>query len=521
MKKIILSILVFMFFITLAGCFSVSTISSIELVEQPKTTYSIGEPMGSFTIKLIYNDGRDPLVISSTNSAITVENFSTEVAGTFTAQIKYISSEYSGAPISFQYTVVDLDEIRGSGTEADPYLISTPEHWNSMDDLGQGKYFRLTNDIDFSGKTLEQFAPKDVLVDGCQKVFSATIDGANYSLKNLNLISQSIPYKYKEIFGFVENFTLKNIDIIFSSSHINGVTGIITAGVGNVLFENVNTYGFIKAAAGKEFGNVAAFATHPDRNATFSNPNPALNLTFNNCNNYADLLVGGTPTIAGGFIGYMSGRNATVTFNNCINYGTIEGASNSAGGFIGYISGSSITFSVTNSVNRGKIVKSGKNAYEFSNNEAQIISGYDYSEGSIYEISNIKNGTGFTYTEGRTYIVQYAFTGTYQGGESGHVRINNVLETTDGTYPYVYINDDMPTSYDGYSIDETFVSDVALKYVSAGKTPFFVNKKIVHSSWSIVDNLVVTVFEYDNKGKLTGYATVTKPYDPTKSSLVG
>lgn len=170
MKKTILAFISILILSVFSGCTNVTEISSIELLEQPKTTYIVGEQMGAFSLRLIYNSGRDPMVISSTNSLVEVTNFSTEEAGTFTAYINYKSANYKGVPISIQYTVVDLQEIQGSGTQTDPYLIATADQWNLMDSKGDGKYFKLTNDIDFSGKTLTQFAPDGVLINGIQNI---------------------------------------------------------------------------------------------------------------------------------------------------------------------------------------------------------------------------------------------------------------------------------------------------------------------------------------------------------------
>lgn len=530
MKKIAFTIIAFLFFITLAGCFSVSEISSIELVEQPKTTYSIGEQMGSFKIKLIYSDGREPLVISSTNSAITVENFSTSTAGTFTAQIKYTSSDYRGAPISFQYTVVDLKEIRGSGTEADPYLISTPDHWNLMDTMGQGKFFRLTNDIDFSGKTIKQFAPNGVFVEGDkQKVFSATIDGANYSLRNINLVSQAKPYKYKEIFGYVQDFTLKNINIIFSSNDFNGATGLIIAGVGDVLFDNVKTYGFIKQATGKDIGNGSVFAAMPGRLAAnkFENSENYMNLTFNNCINYTDLLLGGQPEHVGGFVGVIrdttqEDRKVNLTFNNCSNYGMVEGGTKKTGGFIGWL-GNNMTLSVNNCKNYGLIVQ------PYTCEVAYFAPGYTPTDQEFLNVSpefieiprlEVNTTTKkFTKEEGKTYIIQYAFSGETLDAQSTHIRLS--FELVSDSYEHLYL-DNTDSAIDPYVKDVSYVSEFANKYVDSETGKFYFTRNgLVHQAWN-TNKVTVSIYEYDTvTNKLTKYWSATTPYDAGNPALLG
>lgn len=516
MKKISLSFIFVLFFVSLVGCFSASTISSIELVEQPRTTYYVGDPIGSFSIKLIYSDGREPLVISSTNSAITVENFSTSTAGTFTAQIKYISSEYTGAPISFQYTVVNLNEISGSGTEADPYLISSVEQWNQMDTKGEGKFFRLTNDIDFSGQPIKQFATDKVLVNGTQVYFSATIDGAGYTLRNIDEVLQTEYSKYQEIFGVVKDFKLKNINIIFASNSRNGATGLVTDGYGTVTFEKVNTYGFIAGAQGKVFSNVGAFVAQAGRKGA------DVVYNFNECKNYADIL-GGLGANAGGFVGYADHQAGALAlnFNSCYNYGMVEGASDGAGGFIGQFDGSA-QIKATNCKNYGDVLNLSE-AGLFGVNKLDesgtfVNTGFVGTSDMIKEVDSISvdaDTRKITKKEGFTYVISYYWVGTYLGGGSSGIRFNLPLgdeNTFELINVYFSVDSSILSQYD----EVEFESDLVRKYVhKENKSVIFTCKSLQYQDWNTQESnsITVTILEYNAEGKLSGYISKVKKYN--------
>lgn len=510
MKKLsLLFIFVFAFF-ALTACFGETKISSIELLEQPKTVYTINETniMPNFSIRIIYSSGTT-LVVGQSNSLIEVEGFSTSTAGTFTAHIKYNSPEYNGAPISFQYTVVDPNEIQGSGTLADPYLISTPEQFNDMlmgeSRFGRGKHYRLTNDIDFTGIAIKQYATDGYRTGTPVKnaTFSAHIDGANFSLLNINEIEQSNALsKYKEIFGYVENFSLKNINIVYASNSDMGVTGLVTACVQDVLFENVNTSGYIKFPATKESAsNISPFVALADRG-----PKAELSgttVTFRNCKNYTDLLVGGKAQNIGGFIGSVaSTRPSELIFINCINYGIMEGASSNAGGLFGTAMNSIIT--ITNSKNEGNILNMNSTEQLGKYDESKTTIGTFEGNGNIVSLTQIEvdvTNKTFTTRENHVYLVQYRISTTYSSG-IGTGTIGFTLGS-EGSYEHPFVLYEMP-------IDKTFVGDPEVisealnKYVDGEGNQYFIYNSESDIYTNFGTTVTISVFEYDTQGKLTG-----------------
>lgn len=126
-------------------------------------------------------------------------------------------------------------DLAGTGTEADPYLIKTPDDVNklvvaTLTDASQrsaqqndvqstaftpvwkGKYFALANDIDFSGAnfTLKPIGSSEYRFDG-------VLDGKGYTISNFNISNYA--YDYVGLLatlgpdGTVKNINFKDCDI--------------------------------------------------------------------------------------------------------------------------------------------------------------------------------------------------------------------------------------------------------------------------------------------------------------------
>ena len=130
----------------------------------------------------------------------------------------------------------------GSGTESDPYRLSTPEHLTELQvavDGGNnfsGKHFVLTNDIDFSGYDNDNnpdngnFNPigywnsfKDY------RYFSGNIDGKHHTISNLQIV---LPNEFDVgLFVGLENAKISNLNLeqveIQGRSYVGGIAGEI------------------------------------------------------------------------------------------------------------------------------------------------------------------------------------------------------------------------------------------------------------------------------------------------------
>ena len=116
----------------------------------------------------------------------------------------------------------------GSGSEADPYQVSSAAHLDDLRNLmGPGVHFIQTENIDLTGIN---WTPIGINTpDSAQ--FTGTYDGNNKTISNMTIDSDAI--QYIGLFGYVgsggtlENITLENISINSSrsSARVGGLTG--------------------------------------------------------------------------------------------------------------------------------------------------------------------------------------------------------------------------------------------------------------------------------------------------------
>lgn len=192
----------------------------------------------------------------------------------------------------------------GSGTEEDPYQVSTPEQLNEVRN-NLDKYFIQINDIDMSEAMSEGGAYYNSGVgwtpigDDSTK-FAGYYDGAGYTITGL--YSKA---KYTGLFGYVNECTIKNVNL----------TGTIVGGK--------NAYA----------GGIVA---------------------YNNKGNVTNCSFDGTISTTNSYVGGIVGNNSG-TVTNCINNADITASENYAGGVIGYNASSS---DITGCYNYGNIVSS-------------------------------------------------------------------------------------------------------------------------------------------------------------------
>lgn len=208
----------------------------------------------------------------------------------------------------------------GSGTDSDPYLISSLSDLETLAaDVFDGityenKYFKVTNDIgsESGEKFTNTIGSRD---DG--KVFSGHFDGGNFNIYiNLN---NSLAHKSIGLFESLSNASLKNINLY-----------------GNINFE-IST----QNEEASFIGGFCAFASSS---------------VIDNCNNYVNITASSSVQTGylylGGFAGYASQTN----FYNCVNHANISGSYNlSSKSHIGGICGCSQHGSAFNTGNIGKL----------------------------------------------------------------------------------------------------------------------------------------------------------------------
>ena len=129
---------------------------------------------------------------------------------------------------------------RGSGSQADPYIIETPEQLAYLaNSVNSGnnyyyKYFKQGADIDLGGKQAkdgtwsgQQWIP----IGNSSESFQGHFDGNGYKISNIYINGSQ---DYQGLFGSTSSYRLENINIasgiIVGGDYIGGVVGITEEG---------------------------------------------------------------------------------------------------------------------------------------------------------------------------------------------------------------------------------------------------------------------------------------------------
>ncbi|MCQ2114724.1 MAG: DUF4886 domain-containing protein [Bacteroidales bacterium] len=116
-------------------------------------------------------------------------------------------------------------ELGGSGTEADPYLITKAEEMKGIAPRlveGQMKYFRLTADIDMGA--IKDWTP----VNTANKAMGMDFDGGNHTISNFSCTNQN----YASLFGLIHG-SVKDLKIDKPSVTHSSQCGILATWIGN------------------------------------------------------------------------------------------------------------------------------------------------------------------------------------------------------------------------------------------------------------------------------------------------
>lgn len=229
----------------------------------------------------------------------------------------------------------------GSGTEADPYLIETPQHLAYLaaqvnaGNTYAGVYFKQTEDFDLDGKTWMMIGTW-TYGGSSNKPFSGVYDGGNKKISGCSSIS---------IFAFVKDVKIANLTLDCKANFATSASG--ECEMNNVIHTNTNctslsSYTGTDHETQKNYwGGILHYATDGSQ------------ITFVRCSNSANLssavnnYVGYSSSndyyyYAGGLLGYSDG---SVAIKNCGNIGNIivqpifDGYANGYPSFYGYVGG--------------------------------------------------------------------------------------------------------------------------------------------------------------------------------------
>jgi hypothetical protein len=209
----------------------------------------------------------------------------------------------------------------GSGTEIDPYLISTKEHLQEITDsivasrypnAFVGKYFTLTQDITDSVRV-----PVGCIIDPnstySSAYFTHFFNGAGHKI-TLAISGDTLPYNMQGLGlflmlgnGKIENLTVDGYITVKSLSLISAAIGGIVGWVRDGDIFNCVNKANISSSIGGSIGGIAG--THNVGNIA-------------NCQNYGTIRIIDESFAGFDFMGGICGNGDSIS--NCINYGLVS-----------------------------------------------------------------------------------------------------------------------------------------------------------------------------------------------------
>jgi hypothetical protein len=240
----------------------------------------------------------------------------------------------------------------GSGTQADPYKISTVADWQALmtSTADWGKHFILTTNLDLVG------IPVTPIGSSSTTPFSGVFDGQDFALSNVVIHQTGV--NYVGLFGCVTGGTISNLGLVdvtvSGQSNIGGLVGrndggSITAcyATGTVSSINPNAGGLV--GSNYTSGTITACYFRGDVSGSSNVGGLAgLNSSGTIATSYAFSGVTGTNSNTGGLAGLNYG-----VITSCYAIGDTSGTSN-VGGLVGQLNnGGSITSSYAASVVSG------------------------------------------------------------------------------------------------------------------------------------------------------------------------
>lgn len=267
-----------------------------------------------------------------------VINNGTITGGTFTGTVinngTITDGTFSGKPA----------RITGSGTETDPYQISTAEglKWfrdkvNSAKTKEETKICAvLTEDIDLNN---EPWTPIGIGEDTRKEdlPYSGTFDGNGHTISGLNV---NYGDKNGGLFCYVKSATIKNLTVAGSVTYSSGdgvAYGGIVGGADSSTIENCTNR--CTVTGNWYAGGIVGWSTDSD---------------IIGCANFGNI---SSPSFSGGICGKIGGQNDAAgidaTIRDCYNVGMVSG--NYAGGITGQSDSEHIDILIANCYNVGSL----------------------------------------------------------------------------------------------------------------------------------------------------------------------
>ena len=205
----------------------------------------------------------------------------------------------------------------GSGTENDPYQISTAEglKWfrdkvNNAKTPDETKICAvLTADIDLNNEEWTPIGPSE------SSAYTGTFDGQGHTVKNLSVTVNVQPGR-AGLFGCVKDGTIRNLSITGDVKRA-GLFGCVIGGA----IRKLTVAGSVSCTVDQGWcGGIAGYAERE---------------TIENCASLCTVSYTGKDARVGGIVGYVPSSSSMTIICDCYNIGNITGSSDT-GGICGY-----------------------------------------------------------------------------------------------------------------------------------------------------------------------------------------
>ncbi len=241
----------------------------------------------------------------------------------------------------------------GSGTEEDPYQISTVEELQAIRDY-LDKHFIQINDIDARETVAWNDSLGFVPLGNRNVQFVGSYDGQTYSISNLNIHMVKDSDFYVGLFGYNDQGQIKNVSLIDSDVSSKGrvyVGGLVGYNNGDIIDSNYN--GIISSGetagglVGRNRGNITGSHTDIKVNGGFNSVGGLVGSNSGTIyDSYAKGSVSGTDRGVGGLVGV----NDIGEIMNSFFIGTVEGLTK-----VGGLVGNNYIAYVTNSYSKAEL----------------------------------------------------------------------------------------------------------------------------------------------------------------------
>lgn len=265
---------------------------------------------------------------------------------------------------TIQLNAENWNTIEGSGTESDPYKLSTTRNLLAMKAAlvkGQMTYFKLMNDIDMSSiENWDPLNPDEPYDRGI------VFDGGGHFLKNLKSKEKHYSSFFGVLYGKCHNVKFVDAEIVSASNSGAGIIGgYIGTGGKPAIVSGVEASGTVtNAGKGQSVGGLGGNAREATIenctvNVTVSNPmGDGTNRTatggvvgktidsavkIKNCivRGVVEITKGINNTYTGGIVGWQSAAGAEIT--GCEVYSTVKSAGERVGGIVGHYQGGTLS----------------------------------------------------------------------------------------------------------------------------------------------------------------------------------